>query len=415
MKRLLILFWFFIATLSLVAQTYTVEAIPNPKLQCNSCYVANPDGILSLEAEQRLNQILTNLEATTTVQIAVVVINSIGSDEEYTFAYNLFNHWKIGKTGKDNGVLILFVNDIRAVKIETGYGVEGLLPDAACDRILNEVMFPYFKSGDYNQGFIAGVEAMQERLTTDAAMEELLLNTHSTQSKVVSFVTLYFSVAFLLLIILVWWSYFVWRDLTGENNMKYGQLSGIEKSTKFLGFLFPLPVALLAWWISHQRKKVRKQPIPCDTCGKKMHLLTEKEEDRYLQTNQIAEELVKSVDYDVWLCDDCQVTRILPYIPAYTQYQKCPNCGAKTYKLEDDKVISQSTTLYPGQGEKVYNCQHCNFKKVVPYVIPIIVLAAAAAASGRGRGGSGGFGGGGSFGGGFGGGASGGGGAGGRF
>jgi len=113
-----------------------------------------------------------------------------------------------------------------------------------------------------------------------------------------------------------------------------------------------------------------------------MHLLTEKEEDAYLQSAEIAEEVVKSVDYDVWLCDACKATRVLPYASAFTTYKKCPNCGAKTYKLERDEVAVQATTLHAGQGEKVYECQHCKFKKVVPYVIPMIVVAAAVGRSG---------------------------------
>ena len=113
----------------------------------------------------------------------------------------------------------------------------------------------------------------------------------------------------------------------------------------------------------------------------------------------------------MWLCDACKATRVLPYASAFTTYKKCPNCGAKTYKLDRDEVAVQATTLHAGQGEKVYECQHCKFKKVVPYVIPMIVVAAAVGRSG-GRGGfGGGFGGGSGFGGGF----SGGGGAGGRF
>ena len=411
MKRLIILLALVVVTLTVAAQTYTTASVPNPKLRCNSCYVSNPDGILSSSAEQRLNQILTNLEAKNSVQVAVVVINSIGDYDEYTFVHELFNLWRIGKEGKDNGVLILFVSDIRAVKIETGYGVEGLLPDAACEGILNDVMFPYFKSGKYDEGFVAGVEAIQERLTTDAAMEELLLNTNSTQSNLVNGLVVYLVIAFVFLVILSWWSYFVVRSLKGENNLQYGQLAGIASVATILAFIFPLPVALFAWWIRHKRKKVRRQPIPCHACGKSMHLLTEKEEDAYLQSAEIAEEVVKSVDYDVWLCDACKATRVLPYASAFTTYKKCPNCGAKTYKLERDEVAVQATTLHAGQGEKVYECQHCKFKKVVPYVIPMIVVAAAVGRSG-GRGGfGGGFGGGSGFGGGF----SGGGGAGGRF
>lgn len=412
MKRLVILVWLSVVMLSAVAQISTIESISNPKERCNSCYVANPDGVLSLDAEQKLNQILTRLEATTTVQIAVVAVNSIGYEDDYTFAYNLFNHWKIGKAGKDNGVLMLFVKDIRAVKIETGYGVEGLLPDAASDGILNTVIFPLMKTGDYDAGIIAGIEALETRLTTDAALEELLLNTNSTQSNVLNSIIIYFTIAFLILIVLAWWSYFVQKGLKGDNNIQYGQMAGLSRTSKFLGFLFPLPVALFAWWILQKRKNVRRQPMTCK-CGSKMHLLSEAEEDNYLKSSEIAEENVKSVDYDVWLCDACNSTRVLPYISAFTNYTTCPNCGAKTFQFEIDRVLVSSTTLHAGKGEKVYECQNCNFRKVLPYVIPKIVIAAAVGPAGRGGSGRGGFGGG--DGGGFGGGFSGGGGAGGRF
>lgn len=405
MKRLITLLALVAVMLTVAAQTYTAASVPNPKLRCNSCYVSNPDGILSSSAEQRLNQILTNLEAKNSVQVAVVVINSIGYDDEYTFAHELFNLWRIGKEGKDNGVLILFVSDIRAVKIETGYGVEGLLPDAVCDGILNDVMFPYFRHAYYDEGFIAGVEAIKSRLTTDEAMEELLLNTNSPRSNFVNAVATYLVIAFIVLLILSWWSYFVGRRLQGENNVQYKRLRTITNVSKFLAFIFPLPIALFALWINYKRKRIRRKPISCHVCGQTMRLLSEKEEDTYLKSDQIAEEDVKSVDHDVWLCDACQATRILPYV-ASTMYQKCPQCGALTYKLDSDKVIVPATTLNKGRGEKVYECKHCKFKKIVPYVIPIIIVASSSGRSGS----RGGFGGGG-----FGGGFSGGGGAGGRF
>lgn len=412
MKQAVAILLLSLLSLSLAAQTYTVKSVPNPMLRCNHCYVSNPDGILSTQAEQTINQKLTSLSSLNGVQVAVVAINSIGyEDDEYTFAYNLFNAWRIGEAGKNNGVLILFVRDMRAVKIETGYGVEGLLPDAFCDRVLNEVMFPYFKQSQWDAGFVAGVEAIKDRLTTDEAMEELLLNTNSTRSHVVSLLCIYFIIAFLLLSLMAWWSYFTFQRLRGENNIQYGQLAVISGVTKVLAFVFPLPMALFAWWLLHKRTTIRRRPITCHTCDQKMHLLTEEEEDTYLKSTEIAEEIVKSVDYDVWLCNACQSTRVLPYASVYTTYKTCPNCGAKTYKLEHDQVAIQPTTLHAGQGEKVYECQHCKFKKVVPYVIPMIVVAAAVGRSG-GRGGfGGGFGGGSGFGGGF----SGGGGAGGHF
>ena len=135
-----------------------------------------------------------------------------------------------------------------------------------------------------------------------------------------------------------------------------------------------------------------------------MRLLSEAEEDQYLNFRQQAEERVKSIDYDVWKCNVCDNYKVLPYEKMMTKFQVCPQCGAKTYSLISDRIISPATTLTVGHGEKVHECANCHCRKVIPYVIPMIVVS-----SGRGSG-HGGFGGG-SFGGGF----SGGGGAGGRF
>ena len=133
-------------------------------------------------------------------------------------------------------------------------------------------------------------------------------------------------------------------------------------------------------------------------------LLSETEEDQYLNFKQQAEERVKSIDYDVWKCNVCDNYKVLAYEKMTTKYGICPQCGAKTYSLVSDRIITPATSLTSGRGEKVYECANCHCRKIIPYVIPIIIVS-------RGSGGRGGFSGGGSFGGGF----SGGGGAGGRF
>lgn len=101
----------------------------------------------------------------TTDEVAVVILPTIGShaaDARYTpktFATELFNLWGIGQKDKDNGLLILMVMDERRVEFETGYGMEGILPDALCKRIQVEYMVPKFKQGDYDAGLSAGVNA----------------------------------------------------------------------------------------------------------------------------------------------------------------------------------------------------------------------------------------------------------------
>lgn len=91
-----------------------------------------------------IDSILSRLEDSTNAQVAVVALQSIGDALPKDFANALFKKWGIGYAGKDNGLLILFVFDQRRVEFETGYGLEGLLPDATCGIIQREKMLPAF-------------------------------------------------------------------------------------------------------------------------------------------------------------------------------------------------------------------------------------------------------------------------------
>ena len=82
-----------------------------------------------------------------------------------------------------------------------------------------------------------------------------------------------------------------------------------------------------------------------------MRLLSESEEDEYLYDSQIPEENIKSVDYDVWLCDACPAQKTYKYV-GNSSYSKCPHCGALTYKMQSDHVTKQATTLSTGASVK---------------------------------------------------------------
>ena len=157
----------------LSAQTFTVETVPDPKQSPGSHYVSNPAGILSAAAVARLDSLLGRLEDSTTAQVAVVVLPSIGEAVPKDFANALFQKWGVGRAQNDNGLLILFVLDQRRVEMETGYGLEGVLPDITCARIQREKMVPAFQSGDYNAGLVAGVEAIYETLAQPEAAQEI--------------------------------------------------------------------------------------------------------------------------------------------------------------------------------------------------------------------------------------------------
>ncbi|HEY5824194.1 MAG TPA: TPM domain-containing protein, partial [Cyclobacteriaceae bacterium] len=158
---------------TVLAQTYTVETVPDTKLGTNS-YVSNPDGIISEITVEQINVILDSLEKKTTAQVSVVLLNSIGNADVFDFAQQLFEKWGIGQKGNSNGLLILFVMDKRTVRFHTGDGLEGVLPDATCKDIQREYMVPHFKDGNYSEGMLQGVEKVAAILTNPEAAAEII-------------------------------------------------------------------------------------------------------------------------------------------------------------------------------------------------------------------------------------------------
>ncbi len=148
---------------------YAVGDVPNVRLQDARQYVSDPSGILTATARDSINAVLGRLEQTTGIETAVVMLPSIGEDDIFDFAHELFRKWGIGKKKSDNGLLILFVMDQRKVRFTTGYGLEGTMTDAMSKRIQMQQMVPRFKEGDWDGGMVDGVRAAAKVL--DGSME----------------------------------------------------------------------------------------------------------------------------------------------------------------------------------------------------------------------------------------------------
>jgi len=99
------------------------------------------------------------LEKTGTA-IVIVTVQSIGDDELNDYVNRLYKAWGIGKKGEDKGVLIFLTLKERKFRIETGYGVEGILPDGLVGEIRDRYAIPYFKKGDFGQGLSNTVTAV---------------------------------------------------------------------------------------------------------------------------------------------------------------------------------------------------------------------------------------------------------------
>ncbi len=157
MKRLLsFLFFTILITISVSAQNaWTVEKVPNTRIQGDFIHVSDPDGYISAETEKRINTALSAIQDT--ADVFIVALNSIGFEDPQMFRTELFAHWGIGDKNKNNGMLLLFVEDQHALEFETGYGIEPVMTDVKCFEIFNHTIKPYFKNGDYDGGLYAGV------------------------------------------------------------------------------------------------------------------------------------------------------------------------------------------------------------------------------------------------------------------
>lgn len=120
--------------------------------------------MLAPEAEERLSQMLKAHEQASTEQVVVVTLPDLQGYSIEEFGYQLGRHWGIGQEGKDNGALLIVAKEERKVRIEVGYGLEGRLTDANSSVIINRVITPAFRQGDFQGGIISGAAAMIEVL-----------------------------------------------------------------------------------------------------------------------------------------------------------------------------------------------------------------------------------------------------------
>ncbi|HZZ42051.1 MAG TPA: TPM domain-containing protein [Tepidisphaeraceae bacterium] len=146
-----------LAFLLLTCVARGAEVIPPAPAQYFNDYA----NVTSPATAEQLNGKLKDFEAQTSNQIVAVIYPKMQSDSSVDdYCIRVFNKWKVGQKGKNNGAaLFVFVND-RKMFIVTGYGLEGALPDATCKLIIENEIKPRFKAGDYSGGMKAGVEAM---------------------------------------------------------------------------------------------------------------------------------------------------------------------------------------------------------------------------------------------------------------
>lgn len=123
-------------------------------------YVVDETGTLTQEQTNSLLKKLENIDKQTSTQIVVYMIASLNGESIEDVSYRIADKNKIGRKGKDNGVLVLIAKNDRLLRIEVGYGLEGVLTDAYTAQIRTKEMNPSFKAGNFYEGINKGVDAI---------------------------------------------------------------------------------------------------------------------------------------------------------------------------------------------------------------------------------------------------------------
>ena len=164
---------FLVTLFSIILSSTIFASIPAPtnKLVNDFASVMTTEQTLELECALRM------YNDSTSNQLCVVTVESLDDLTPAEYAQQLGEKWGVGQAGKDNGVIILVKKKTEEsggdVFIATGYGVEGLLPDAICKRIIERTMIPKLKEGDYHGAIVDAISEIQKYLSGEFIADEI--------------------------------------------------------------------------------------------------------------------------------------------------------------------------------------------------------------------------------------------------
>lgn len=152
---------FFNALFLLLLLILPLSAVAGPQIPAQAPgYVVDLAGVLDGGKKEQLNTLLRDLEQKTTAQMVILTVKSLEGQDINSFSLQAAEQWKIGRKGKDNGLLFVVALQDRKYRFEVGYGLEAVLPDSLVGSIGRKVLVPYFKQGQYAEGIAAATGAV---------------------------------------------------------------------------------------------------------------------------------------------------------------------------------------------------------------------------------------------------------------
>ena len=307
--------------------------------------------ILDEPTKQQIIQTLSELKQSRDVEMTVVTIQSMAQygfkGEIEPFATSLFNHWGIGNAARNDGVMILVAIEDRSMRIELGAGYPQHL-DQTAKNIIDDVMIPQFKNGNFSVGIAQGVEEAARLIHPDSAhtnpshMDAHLYTTSSSNQEPVSNP----------LVIFLQWAAGILASI-------FGSVFGFFRFNKWR----------------------RERPRHCPKCNSTMELLSDIREDIHLSAGQQSEERLNSVQYDVWYCAADETVQICDYQKWFSGYCKCKFCGNKTLDSSSE-TIKHATEYSTGTSRVTFNCEHCKESWTELHTIPMVTKTRTSSSSG---------------------------------
>jgi uncharacterized protein len=437
------------------SQTF-YESLPNPKTTENS-WVLDQANILG-NYKSEIDSLISEYEKKTSIEIAVVILPTIGDRVPKEAATEIFNLWGIGKKGKDNGVLVLHVLDQRRIEIEVGYGLEGDLTDVKTTWIVNEISIPFFKEDRNALGHLATIKgiigvienpsiprekvaglaeidaqsAIEQGIPADTVPEITPLDESGFSdapviwSRKIGGITFVSGLLLFTFWLIMYFGYRIVKRPTPYNRYNFYKNVGawFHYTSSSIVFLSPtvwevlqyetffsgIPLLVVAfvlpmWYRTKKLEQIRRLPRTCSECGLTIpEKLSEAADDEFLDAGQRTEEKIKSVDYDIWKCSSCGNHMIEEY-EGDIFASDCPECKYKTYQVTKSVTIRSATTSSSGLAKDYYTCKNCKHSEIKERIIPQKAKPSSGSSSSSSGGGGGGSFGGGSSGGGGGGGS----------
>lgn len=363
MRRLLLSFLlaFCAITLGIAQKAYTPQQVPNVHLQDANSYVSDPQHHLLAQEKADINRLAHEIEQRFSAEVAIVIIPSVKDDDPEGFSEELFRLWGLGKDKEDNGLLIVYAYEPegRFIRFETGYGLEGVLPDALCYQIQQQEMIPMIKQGNTAGAFTNALQVIAEVLQNgykkrDAHTPNIAPPTNGSEQWSVGELL----IGYLALTIAVALFHMLTLGLQASRApLQLYSLLYAKESYSLLGCLthfFPLALILMLPYNGWLKRKLKRKVLDCPQCKLPGSVsVTQGEHARpYLTNAQALESSIGSRYFVHAHCTKCSYNKT-EGVDTGNRYDYCPRCGTRAYSLDKKVAIGQGVLI------KSYKCLYC--------------------------------------------------------